>query len=258
MMVSPFPGMDPYLEDPAIWSDFHTTLIVHLRAAINERLPPGYVASTERHVVIENVERQRRRLREPDVFVVRSKKQAEATSSSTMMAAPRTITLPLRERKGRPFIKILDRRERRVVTIVELLSPTNKSPGEHHQQYLAKRDEYFASGINLVEINLLRAGKVPPLGEIETERLQYYILVCRAGELPKAEIWPFTVRDRFPDFPIPLRPGSQITLNLRPSVERAYREAHYDDEIDYARPPSPPFAGRDATWVRQVAKKTLK
>jgi hypothetical protein len=249
--------MDPYLEEPTIWPDFHTTLIVAIKAELNQRLPPGYIAATDRHVWIERSRTRKRRVREPDVFVSRTRSKASSASTLTT-PAPRTITLPIPERKGRPYLKIMDARDRRVVTVLELLSPTNKAPGPHHEEYLAKRDEYFSCGVNFVEVNLLRAGKHPPLGELEIADLQYYILVCRARELPSAAIWTFTVRDPFPDFPVPLRTESQVEMNFRLCMERAYQDGHYEVEVDYRQAPVPSFTGEDARWVREIAKKHVK
>ena len=43
-MPSPFPGMDPYLEDPAHWRGVHAVLIVGCYEALNATLPEGFVA----------------------------------------------------------------------------------------------------------------------------------------------------------------------------------------------------------------------
>jgi len=208
--------MDPYLEAPDVWQDLHATLIVAIRAELNPLLPEGYVAATDRHVWIDT----------PN---------------------------PRQEKKGKPYLKILDARQRRVVTVLELLSPSNKKPGEHYEQYLAKREEVFAAGVNLVEINLLRAGTHPPLGEMDAEDLQYYILVCRAQQTARAEIWAFGVRDPIPKFPIPLTPSLEIPFDLKPCLDRSYREARYEREIDYSRPPVPAFREEEAAWVREIA-----
>jgi hypothetical protein len=135
-MVSPFPGMDPYLEDAGIWEDLHTTLIVAIRAEISPRLPEGYSAATDRHVWIEGGKPRKRRQRAPDVYVMKEKETRRVSDSGTTTAlvAPRTISLPIQERKGKPYLKIMDRRDRRVVTVLELLSPTNKRAGEHHER----------------------------------------------------------------------------------------------------------------------------
>jgi hypothetical protein len=43
-MASPFPGMDPYLEDPGNWPDFHPRFVVHCREALLAALPAQYIA----------------------------------------------------------------------------------------------------------------------------------------------------------------------------------------------------------------------
>jgi hypothetical protein len=152
----------------------------------------------------------------------------------------------------------MDARDRRVVTVLELLSPINKEAGLNRDEYLVKRDEYFSCGVNIVEVNLLRAGTNPPLGSLETADLQYYVLVCRARELPAAAIWTFTIRDAFPDFPIPLRAHAQIEMNFRACMDRTYKDGHYDAEVDYRQSPAPPFTGDDARRVREVARKCVQ
>src|SRR5262245_52423478 len=151
-MMSPFPGMDPYLEDPGIWEDFHLTLIVALRGQLNRTLPPGYTASADRHVWIEDPESDERQWRDPDVFVSREKgkKRRVRGNGRTAVAAPQVITVPVGDRKGTPYLKVIDDQERRVVTVFELLSPTNKKSGPQRNAYLEKREEYLTSGVNLV------------------------------------------------------------------------------------------------------------
>jgi Protein of unknown function (DUF4058) len=39
-MPSPFPGMDPFLENPGIFSDFHDSFITYLRENLQANLPP--------------------------------------------------------------------------------------------------------------------------------------------------------------------------------------------------------------------------
>ncbi len=46
-MPSLFPGMDPYLEAPRYWEEFHTWLIFYLGDALQDRMPAGYVARFE-------------------------------------------------------------------------------------------------------------------------------------------------------------------------------------------------------------------
>jgi len=43
-MPSPFPGMDPYLENPIHWRGVHTTLIVAIQKLLVPVLRPRYTA----------------------------------------------------------------------------------------------------------------------------------------------------------------------------------------------------------------------
>lgn len=256
-MPSPFPGMDPYLEHPDRWSDFHLTIIVAMRADLNAKLPRGLRVSADRHVWVEDAGTGKRMGREPDAFVVpTSRDRRDSASSAAAVAAPLTVTLPRTEHKGRPYLRIVDKEDRRLVTAIEFLSPANKKRGKDRDAYLTKREEYQAARINLVEFNLLRTGAIPPFSE-DVEPSDYYVMAARASNLPQADFWPFSIRDPFPEFPIPLREREAIAFSLGPCFDRAFAEARYDDEINYRRPPVPRLKEPDASWARERIKTYL-
>jgi hypothetical protein len=255
-MPSPFPGMDPYLEDPAVWSDFHGTFLMAIRAELNRRLPPHYVARWDRYVWIDDSNGEPKIVGKPDTFVVEKQGREEEAGSVAVLAAPATIRVPAVDPKGKPFLKIIDARNRRVVTAVELLSPANKN-APRRENYLEKRQEYFRSKTNLVEIDLLRSGVRPPFDD-PPPKADYYVLVCQAVNLPRAGIWAFGVRDPLPTIPIPLSgEDAPLRLELRPCLDRAYEEGRFADDIDYHEPPVPPLKEPDAAWARELlaAKK---
>ena len=66
-MSSPFPGMDPYIEDPEVWSDFHGGLADEMRAQLNSVLQPRYVARLTPRVTYDIIEVAERRNVRPDV-----------------------------------------------------------------------------------------------------------------------------------------------------------------------------------------------
>ena len=68
-MLSPFPGMDPYIEDPEVWSDFHGGLADEMRAQLNSALQPRYVARLTPRVTYDIVEVAERRNVRPDVGI---------------------------------------------------------------------------------------------------------------------------------------------------------------------------------------------
>jgi hypothetical protein len=246
--------MDPYLEEPGIWSDFHTTFYVAIRAELNARLPAGYVARIDRYVWIEEPEvEQRVRLGAPDVLVSTDNGGGSGAVGAALLAAPATIVLPAVRREGSRYLKIIDSRDRRVVTVVEVLSPTNKLKGKDRDAYLAKRNEYLASEINLVEIDLLRSWERMPMGDSPAAPADYLVLVSRASEFPRAGLWSISVRDPLPEIPIPLTPQEpDVSLPLRTCFDRAFEEGRYYTEIDYAKPPIPPLTEPNASWAREL------
>lgn len=254
-MPSPFPGMDPYIEEPSLWPDFHLTMLAAMKAFINQRLPAQYGAFVDRYIWLHEPDADTRvRLGKPDVFVGERGQQAEGPGA--ILQAPAIVTLPVVRRQGNRYLRIIDRRSRRVVTVIELLSPSNKEPGEDREAYLAKRHEYLAMGTNLVEIDLLRSGERLPMGEPAPAQADYYVLVCRASELPRAGVWPFSVRDPLPSFPVPLNPADPpVFMDLKPCLDRAYDEARYEQELEYAEPPVPPLQEPAATWARELLSR---
>lgn len=134
---------------------------------------------------------------------------------------------------------------------LEVLSPSNKS-GEDSDQYLLKRAEVFAAKVNLVELDLLREGERMPFGKPKPPQANYYALVCRGGQHPKASVWAWTVRDPLPVLPVPLKPADEdIELDLRPCFDRAYDGAKYRTRIRYDRPPESPLRVADARWTTE-------
>lgn len=68
-MASPFPGMDPYIEDPEIWSDFQNNLAAEIRAQLNAIIQPRHVARLIPRVTYDIVEVAQTRGIRPDVAV---------------------------------------------------------------------------------------------------------------------------------------------------------------------------------------------
>jgi len=162
--------------------------------------------------------------------------------------APAQVLLPEQDVESLSYLNILDRESREVVTVVELLSPTNKRPGEHRAQYLAKRSAVRQSEAHLVEIDLLRGGQ--PMPAEGRPGCTYSVLVSRAARRPQADFWPFGLRDPLPTVPVPLRPGDgNARLDLRAILDRVHDESGYEDFI-YKHKPDPPLTGDDDAWAR--------
>ncbi len=259
-MPSPFPGMDPYIEPSGYWGDFQGSILSAIRAELNARLPNGYAASIELYVWTHEPEgTKQKRPVEPDVYVRESERQRGATAAVIGVPASHTGLLPRVERKRRKYIKVVDVRTKRVVTVVELLSPANKRPGDDRELYLTKRSEYLANRVSLVEIDLLRAGKRPPLGDEPPELAAYYVMVCRSWQYPRVDFWSFGLRDTVPPIPVPVTSeASETMLPLRACIDRAYDEGRYDTELPYHEPVNLRLGPKDTTWARQILARREK
>jgi hypothetical protein len=252
-MKSPFPGMDPYLEQPGTWSDFHATFYVEIKAALNTILPPGFVARSDQYIWIhEPAAHDRMLLGKPDAYVAEPH-AGVASRAGTALAAPATIVLPAVRREGNRYLKILDVHHHRVVTVLEVLSPSNKESGPDREAYLMKRNEYLATGVNLIELDLLRGGQRMPWGDAAPPTTDYYVMISRAWEFPKAGIWAFTLREPLPPIPIPLAAdAAEPTLDLQTCFDHAFARGRYETEIDYRRPPALPLTENDAQWANRL------
>lgn len=255
-MPSPFAGMDPYIES-WIWPDFHASLISVVRDRLNPRLPKRYIASTEIFVWCVT-EEERLLLGGPDVHVMEQKTAPGGGLAVAAVAAPITTVFPGVVRKQR-YLKIVDPLERRVVTVIEVLSPANKTGGENGQAYRMKREEYIASGISLVEIDLLRAGQRPPLGDPPPPVSDYYVLVNRSWDRQHFGIWPVSVRDPLPPVPVPLDPDvPEVVIDLRSCIDHVYDHGRYSEQLNYTQAPRPPLREPDATWARELLAKVTQ
>jgi hypothetical protein len=252
-MPSPFPGMNPYLEQDDVWHDFHERFLPHLAEVIGTQLAAHYIVKIDEHVYIhEPPAEQRTFLGRTDVFVASQRPSAEeGTATATAPPnAPAQVVLPSVDIEGISYLEIRDRRDRRLVTVIELLSPTNKYSGPDREQYLGKRGRLLASAVHLVEIDLLRGGPRMPFAASIPE-CAYYVLVSRMEKRPRADFWPIPLRDPLPLIPIPLRdPDPDAKVDLQAVLHHIYDAARYGNYI-YEGTPQPGLRAEDATWVRQ-------
>jgi Protein of unknown function (DUF4058) len=148
------------------------------------------------------------------------------------------------------FLGVFDREGRQLVTVVELLSPTNKRPGDNRERYLAKRAEVTNSPAHLVEIDLLRCPQ--PMPAADRPACVYSVLVSRAGQRPRAGFWPIGLRDPLPTVPVPLRDGDpDARLDLHAVLDRVYDDAGYEHFL-YDAEPEPRLTAADMVWAHQL------
>ena len=258
-MPSPFPGMDPYLESPVIWPDVHHGLISGIQAELNPGLRPGYVARVELRVYISDDEDPGREALVPDVRVekVPRRKGAGRPKSATSLVAAKPLIVPtlMDEEIEEAFLKIIHVESEALVTVIEVLSPTNKIRGSQgRKSFMEKRQDVLNSSVHWVEIDLLRAG-VPSVTDPPLPPSDYRILISRADQRTRTRYWPVSVRESLPVIDIPLRgKDPEVPLDLGAVFRTAYDRAAYDASVDYGKPPQPPLEGDDAKWARELLR----
>jgi hypothetical protein len=261
-MPSPFPGIDPYLESQGHWLDFHARFVPLLSDALNEQLPEGYVARIdERMTLVELPQEDQARLIRPDVAVVRAERRQ--TPASRVLAGPGSrgaltvepVTIPMKflEVESEIYLDILHLPDQKVVTVVELLSPTNKA-GAGRRDYLANRHGLTVPEVHLVELDFLVGGHRLPM-ELPLPAGDYYALVARVERRPDCEVFAWSVRDRLPTIPIPLRaPHPDILVELAPHFATVYERGRYARLIKYHAPLDLPLSPEDRTWAESLAR----
>lgn len=250
-MPSPFPGMNPYLEQADVWHDFHQSFIPLIREILSAQVRPAYMVRVEEYLFIHELgELERDRIGRSDVSVTRNPAGGGVQTAGALPAAPsRSRWTPPVDVERHSFVEVRDRHDRGLVTVIELLSPSNKRPGADRTQYLAKRRQLWHSPAHLVEIDLLRGYPRLPLDELP--ECDYSVMVSRAEKRPEVDLWPLRLRDRLPEIPVPLRPPDpDARLDLQAVLHRVYDAAGYEDYI-YGTDPEPPLAAADVAWAQQ-------
>lgn len=253
-MPCPFPGMDPYIERPAIWPDFHDRFVGIVCGQLNVLVRPRYVAMTQERLYVVESERPIR----PDVSVVRSPAvvRRSETGAAVAVAEPdRAAVFEMsREEIREPYIEIIEPAAgNRVVTAIEVLSPSNKQPGAGRSSYEVKREELIHAGANFVEIDLLRGGE--SIVRVSREKLatlgQYHYLVAVTRQWPaRQEVYAVSVQHRLPRVAIPLdADAADVTLDVQAAFARCWNEGPYPELLRYDERPAGNWSDDEVTWL---------
>ncbi len=271
-MPSPLPGMDPYLEAPHIWPDLHNALAGEIRSELNQTLPRPYYARLEMRPELGIVEDENSKQRIiPDITVVRLPHQRTAPGGVAVIDHPRrdissSVEFIMQNEPIRHyFVEIRDSSQgHKLVTLIEILSPSNKRRGPDREAYRAKQREVLESDAHLIEIDLLRSGdRVLPdfnltaLIDQLDQPADYLVLVNRAwrrGGGLAYQVFPFGPRGWLPCIPVPLKQDEpEVPLDLQFVFNRAYDGGPYRrGAVDYDRPPEPPLSGDDVGWAEDL------
>lgn len=252
-MAGPFPGMDPWLEHSELWPGVHALLISELHRALNASIRPRYVARVEQRIVIEEEDEDAIHEKHaiPDIRIAKaSRRRMPAANGGAADAAPVVAVTMLFDERPERFIEIRDRESRAVVTVIELLSPSNKRRGSSsHAVYVAKRESVMNSATHLVEIDLLRDGDPIPVQGEDFEPADYLVHVSAYGDRPQGRLWPIAMHERLPVVAIPLRGKEEVALDLQACFDTLYDSAGYDLDVNYRADAEPPIPEELVEWA---------
>ncbi|MEM1254295.1 MAG: DUF4058 family protein [Cyanobacteria bacterium P01_H01_bin.21] len=248
-MPSPLPGMNPFIEQPELWSEFHSRLIVAIADALDKLLSRNYRVAVEKRIYLSQDDEQIL-IGIPDVAVTSTTGSSaqDSSASAVAVAEPQTVELPQVEEVQERYLEIREGTTGLVITTLELLSPKNKRAGTGRNAYLQKRQQILSSQTNLVEIDLLRGGRPLPMkGNRDSD---YRILISRSCDRPQAQLYGFNLGQEIPTFEVPLQKGtSEPLLQLQPLVHQVYDRARFELAIDYTQGLSPQLSDAEKRLV---------
>ncbi len=263
--MNPFPGMNPYLEDPRFWRSFHNKFIALLETQLNAVLPKGYAANAEGRITIEPLEQ----VMIPDTVITRDSTYLPASGSRPASAAAQEMSerhgvlTMKREEYSEMYLEILtgDKWEQ-VVTVIELLSPTNKASGSRsHEEYKAKQRTLLDSSVNLVEIDLLREGRhtvtAPHYLLKRKGNWNYLVSVYRFWQHDDVEFWLNELPESLPKISIPLLQYiEEPQFDLQEMVNELYDTGPYPRRIDYSMPPFVRLSSQEqSAWMDALLRE---
>jgi hypothetical protein len=256
-MPSPFPGMDPYIEACGLWADFHNHLIEQIAWQLADVAPERYVVRTgERSYLVLIDSEVKASYPSQDVrFMVPcgGKKGGTALAEPDIQAKPHVLRAFLTEEYREKFVEIYETDpEMRLVTSIEVLSPSNKRPGtEGWDLYQRKRQSILLGNVNLVEMDLLRGGQRMPMFD-PWPSSPYTLTVARARKPHACLVWEAHFQQSLPAIPVPLsKPDPDIPLSLQPLIDTIYRRFRYEQSIHYTIELTPPLSAEESAWCRQ-------
>ncbi len=254
-MPSPFPGMNPYLERRTVWHDFHNGYLYACRDALASQVSENFVVRVDENVYFHEIDgAEHRSFGRPDLSINALGRESGGVAVAASFApAQLELELPEYDEERLSYLEIRDRDQWTVLTVIELLSPTNKYRGTNREKFLNKRLELLHSQVHYIEIDLLRGGPRVPEGELPA--CDYYAMVSRRQQRPRVDFWPIALRERLPSISVPLSAGhAEVLLDLQAPLHRVYDGARYGNYI-YRGEPEPLLAEADQEWAKGLIAK---
>ncbi|MBD2771023.1 DUF4058 family protein [Iningainema sp. BLCCT55] len=249
--------MNPYLEQPAFWSSFHTRLLVAIADTLAPKLLPNYYIEVETRIY-QDQDEDEVLVGLPDATVLMAlskpaRVELQKDTGTLIQKRPQSITLPMPITVKERYLEVREMGSDAVITVIEVLSPKNKQKGKGRTTYEKKRGLILGSMTHLIEIDLLR-GNLPMTMKGSVQSTDYRIVVSRSTQRPKADLYGFNLPEPIPSFPLPLKSeGEELTVDLQMIVDGVCERAAYNQRIDYKQQvPPPALSPANQQWVDEL------
>jgi hypothetical protein len=246
--------MDPYLEGN-LWTSFHALFATQIVRELNSKLTPEYVALAQQCFVmaIPGEITVSTASIYPDIGIAHKGRKKRRDKDAAVLVAPLRLDTVMPASVPHTWVQILDVASRKLVAVIEFLSPANKH-GVERRKYLRKRQRVLLSFAHLLEIDLLRKGKRAPMREA-LPAADYFVLRSRVENRPSTDVWPITLDQRLPPIPVPLLGDDRdVMLDLQRVFTSVYDEGRYGSLVDYSRMPDVPLPRESTAWLKKVLK----
>ena len=247
-MANPFPGMDPYLEGP-LWTAVRSNLTEEIARQLAPKVRPKYVPVSNQRIVLATPDlTELPPHRVPDVGLLGSQPGGRAAGAAAVAPAPLVVEALTPVPIPQTTVEIRDVANRRLVTAIEVISPTNKR-GDGRREYERKRRQLLKSTAHVLEIDLIRVGRRFPVAR-DLPAAPYFVFLSRAQRRGQVEVWPIPLDQPLPTVRVPLLPEDpDVSLDLQAALTQVYDLFGYDDLLDYTRPPPGPLSAAEAEWI---------
>ena len=258
-MENPFPGVNPYMEQNFQWQGFHNNFLMQMEGILNANLPAEFAAYYEERVYIIPPNS----ISVPDMMIVPKQAKKDQRHGGTALlertAPSGIVSIPDEVRESYIAIRTVEKGEA-VVTVIELLSPSNKTSGKGRKEYLKKQNELLQSDTHLLEIDLLKQGLhtvATPERVLKNQgKWDYLISLRRVSFERHFEFWVNQLNESLPLVGIPLTDGyPDFVLDLQNIFNAAYKVGPYSRRLDYNTEPSILLSKEERVWMDKLLKE---